>query len=124
MELPTRDQLNAVFEKVVETCEKKLYDPKLNGVNWRQIADGRKDRILSSKSDAEIEREFNDLIKELNVSHTGFYHERRPRAAGKMAISATLFKEGDADGGCWVFQDVHPGGASRPIDAGDQRWNY
>src|SRR5690348_15977957 len=112
MELLTRDQLNAVFEKVVDTCEKKLYDPKLNGVNWRQIAEGRKDRILTSKTDAEIEREFNDLIKELEVSHAGFYHERRPRAAGKMAISATLFKSGGDDGGCWVFQDVHPGGAA------------
>jgi carboxyl-terminal processing protease len=121
MELLTRDQLNAVFEKVVETCEKKLYDPKLNGVNWRQIAEGRKDRILSSKNDAEIEREFNDLIKELKVSHAGFYHERRPRAAGKMAISATLFKAEDNDRECWVFQDVHPGGAAfnAGIQAGD-----
>ena len=85
----TRDQLNAVFEKVVETCEKKLYDPKLNGVNWPQIAEGRKERILAGTSDADVEREFNELIKELKVNHAGFYHERRPRAAGKMAISAT-----------------------------------
>jgi C-terminal processing protease CtpA/Prc len=112
MESMTRDQLNAVFEKVVETCEKKLYDPKLNGVNWRQIADGRKERILAGTNDADVEREFNELIKELKVSHAGFYHERRPRAAGKMAISATLFKTEDEDRACWVFQDVHPGGAA------------
>jgi C-terminal processing protease CtpA/Prc len=112
MESLTREQLNAVFEKVVETCEKKLYDPKLNGVDWRQIAEGRKQRILAGTNDAEVEREFNDLIKELKVSHAGFYHERRPRAAGKMAISATLFKTGDEDRTCWVFQDVHPGGAA------------
>ena len=112
MESLTHDQLDAVFEKVVETCEKKLYDPKLNGVNWRQIAEARKHRILSSRDDADIEREFNELIKELKVSHAGFYHERRPRAAGKMAISATLFKAGDEDREYWVFQDVHPGGAA------------
>src|SRR6201988_1167065 len=112
MELLTRDQLNAVFEKVVETCEKKLYDPRLNGVNWRQIAEGHKDRILASTNDTDVEREFNELIKELKVSHAGFYHERRPRAAGKMAISATLFKAEDDGRSCWVFQDVHPGGAA------------
>ena len=92
--------------------EKKLYDPKLNGVNWRQIAEGRKERIIAAANDEEIEREFNELIKELKVSHAGFYHERRPRAAGKMAISATLFKTDDAGRACWVFQDVHPGGAA------------
>src|ERR1700757_3366117 len=112
MESLTRDQLNAVFEKVIETCEKKLYDPRLNGVNTRQIAEGRKGRILASTNDTDVEREFNELSKELKVSHAGYYHERRPRAAGKMAISATLFKSRDAGHECWVFQDVHPGGAA------------
>jgi C-terminal processing protease CtpA/Prc len=101
-----------MFHKVVDTCEKKLYDPKLNGVNWRHLAEARKERILAAASDEELEREFNELIKELKVSHAGFYHEKRPRAAGKMAISATLFKAEDDGRSCWIFQDVHPGGAA------------
>src|SRR5258708_18052335 len=92
----TRDQLGLMFHKVVDTCEKKLYDPKLNGVNWRHLAEARKERILAAASDEELEREFNELIKELKVSHAGFYHEKRPRAAGKMAITPTLFKAGGA----------------------------
>jgi carboxyl-terminal processing protease len=108
----TRDQLGLMFRKVVDTCEKKLYDPKLNGVNWRDIAHERKERILTAESEEELEREFNELIKELKVSHAGFYHEKRPRAAGKMAISATLFRAEDDGRSCWVFQDVHPGGAA------------
>src|ERR1700720_2617182 len=105
----TSDQLASMFHKVVDTCEKKLYDPKLNGVNWRHLAEQRKERILAAASDEELEREFNELIKELKVSHAGFYHEKRPRAAGKMAISATLFKAADDGRSCWIFQDVHPG---------------
>jgi carboxyl-terminal processing protease len=108
----TRDQLGLMFQKVVDTCEKKLYDPKLNGVNWRPIAEERKERILAAGTEEELEREFNELIKELRVSHAGFYHEKRPRVAGKMAISATLFKAEDDGRSCWVFQDVHPGGAA------------
>src|SRR6202451_3728323 len=108
----TRDQMDLMFRKVVDTCEKKFYDPKLNGVNWRHLAEQRKERILAATSDEEVEREFNELIKELKVSHAGFYHEKRPRAAGKMAISATLFKAEDDGRSCWVFQDVHPGGAA------------
>jgi carboxyl-terminal processing protease len=117
----TRTQLSLIFKKVVDTCEKRLYDPKLNGVLWRQIAEGRKERILAAPSEAEIEREFNELIKELNVSHAGFYHEQRPQAAGKMAISATLFKADDEGRAYWVFQDVHPGGAAfrAGIEPGD-----
>ena len=90
----TKDQASSIFAKVVETCEKKLYDPRLNGVDWRRIAETRRQGILAAADEAEFEREFNDLIRELRVSHAGFYHERRPRAAGKMAISATLFKRG------------------------------
>src|ERR1700689_2639907 len=108
----TRDQMDLMFRKVVDTCEKKLYDPKLNGVNWCHLAEDRKERILAADSEEELEREFNELIKELKVSHAGFYHERRPRAAGKMAISATLFKARDDGRDCWAFQDVHPGGAA------------
>jgi hypothetical protein len=51
-----------MFHKVVDTCEKKLYDPKLNGVNWRPWR-RRKERILAAASDEELEREFNRLIK-------------------------------------------------------------
>lgn len=112
MNSPTREHASSIFDKVVETCEKKLYDPKLNGVDWRRIAETRRERILAAADEAELEREFNDLIRELRVSHAGFYHERRPRAAGKMAISATLFKARDDGRDCWVFQDVHPGGAA------------
>jgi len=108
----TKDQAGSIFDKVVETCEKKLYDPKLNGVDWRRIAETRRERILAAADEAEFEREFNDLIRELRVSHAGFYHERRPRAAGKMAISATLFKARNDGRDCWAFQDVHPGGAA------------
>jgi Tricorn protease C1 domain len=89
MESLTRDQLHTVLRTLSKLAKKKLYDPKLNGVNWPQIAEGRKERILAGTSDADVEREFNELIKELKVNHAGFYHERRPRAAGKMAISAT-----------------------------------
>ena len=54
----TRDQLGLMFHKVVDTCEKNLYDPKLNGVNWRHLAEARKEQILAAASDEELEREF------------------------------------------------------------------
>ena len=102
----------SIFDKVVETFERKLYDPNLNGVNWRDVAGQRKAEILESRSAEVFECKINDLIKELRVSHAGFYHESKPRAAGKIAISATLFRTGE-NPPRWVFQDVHPGGAAQ-----------
>ena len=46
------------------------------------------------------------------TSHTGFFHESKPRAAGRIAIAATFIKAQTADGLRWVFQDVHAGGAA------------
>ena len=54
----TKDQAGSIFDKVVETCEKELYDPKLKGVDWRRIAEIRKERILTAADEAEFEREF------------------------------------------------------------------
>ena len=34
----------------------------------------------------------NSMLKTLGTSHTGFFHEGRPRAAGRIAIAATLRK--------------------------------
>src|ERR1700737_708469 len=68
----TRDQLGLMFHKVVDTCEKKLYDPKLNGVNWRHLAEARKERILPAASDEELQRELKSLIREWKDSHPGF----------------------------------------------------
>jgi C-terminal processing protease CtpA/Prc len=52
------------------------------------------------------------MLRQLGTSHTGFFHESRPRAAGRIAIAATLMKADTPDGGRWVFQNVHPGGVA------------
>jgi C-terminal processing protease CtpA/Prc len=95
-----------VFTKVVETVAGKLYDPALNGVDWNRIADERRNTIVMSDTPADFEARMNELIRELHVSHAGFFSEERPRAAAKIAIGATFH----ADGGQWIFQDVHAGG--------------
>ena len=95
-----------VFDNVVSTVERKLYDPGLNGIDWRGLAATNRNAIVSAQTTDEFETRVNDLIRELRVSHAGFFSEKRPLAAAKVAIGAT-FHNGGAQ---WVFQDVHPGG--------------
>lgn len=95
-----------VFENVVATVERKLYDPGLNGIDWRGIAATQRSGIVSAQTEKEFETRLNELIRELRVSHAGFFSEKRPLAAAKIAIGATFHNSGTR----WIFQDVHPGG--------------
>ena len=70
----------------------------------------------------EFEQAVDGVLRDLKTSHTGLFHEARPRSAGRIAMAATLTKaETVSDGHRWVFQDVHPGGvaAAVGIESGD-----
>jgi len=87
-------------------------NPGLHGVNWRQLVESRRERILSAQTDDAFEKEMDDLVRQLKTSHTGFLHRRSRRVPARNAISAT-FQRWVVDGSeSWMFQDVHPGGAA------------
>ena len=81
----TRDQLGLMFHKVVDTCEKKLYDPKLNGVNWRQLAEARKERILAAGSDEELERELTLNFESGDPKRLDYYERLLRQRAERRA---------------------------------------
>src|SRR5690606_3734959 len=68
--------------------------------------------IVGSASADDFEPAVIAMLKSLGTSHVGFYHDSRPRAAGRIAIAATFMKVDSPDGERWMFQDVHPGGAA------------
>ena len=68
--------------------------------------------IVESADADRFETAMNAMLKALGTSHVGFFHDSRPRAAGRVAIAATFMKIDTADGPRWMFQDVHPGGAA------------
>lgn len=101
-----------LLDKVTSLVEKKHVNPALHGVNWRQLVESRRERILSAQTDDAFEKEMDDLVRQLKTSHTGFLHRRSHRVPARNAISAT-FQKWAVDGSeCWMFQDVHPGGAA------------
>lgn len=102
-------QRRAVLEKVLETVAKKFMGatPDIGGLRQKH-----EQGILNSAAPEEFEQAMNLMLRDLGASHTGFFHERTPRAAGRIAIAATFTKAETNDGSRWVFQDVHPGGAA------------
>lgn len=118
MSFLTEAQRRTVFDKMLS-----LLDSKLMGaaVDVRQLRDRHENAIVGSTGFEEFEQSIDVLLKSLGVSHTGVFHESRPRATGRIAMAATLTRCESSDGPRWVFQDVHPGGVAHAasIESGD-----
>lgn len=114
----TEAQRRSVLDRVLRTIDRKFMGAP---ADIRQLRDQHANAILKSQTAEAFESAVTALLRELGASHTGFFHERTPRAAGRVAIAATFTKADTANGPRWIFQDVHPGGvaATAGIRAGD-----
>src|ERR1700731_2471793 len=110
MEILDQPQRRAVLEKVLETVSKKFVAPTSSAPDIKKLRDEHQAQILGSVTAEEFENATNGILKSPGTSHTGFFHQSRPRAAGRIAIAATFTKADTTDGLRWAFQDVHPGG--------------
>jgi carboxyl-terminal processing protease len=121
MEVLNEPQRRAVLAKVFEIVDKKFAAANGKAPDARKLRDEHERPIVQSTDAEDFERAVNAMLQKLGTSHTGFFHENKPRAAGRIAIAATFTKAQTADGLRWVFQDVHPGGAAAlaGIRAGD-----
>lgn len=118
MEFLNERQRHAVLARVLTTIEDKFMGAEPDARKLRQENEAG---ILRAANAEDFEDAMNAMLKQLGTSHTGFFHEGRPRAAGRIAIAATLTKADTSDGVRWMFQDVHPGGvaARAGIRSGD-----
>src|SRR5262245_64313512 len=109
MPILNESERRSVFRSVLHTIDKKFMGPE---ADTKTLAEKHEQRIVQSTTTEEFEQAINQMLKDLGASHTGFFHESAPRAAGRIAIAATFTKAETPDGTRWVFQDVHPGGAA------------
>lgn len=119
MSFLTEPQRRTVFENVV-----RLIDTRFMGKVEPDVSKLRQEHeaaIIRSETPDAFEHNVDTMLRALGTSHTGMFHESRPRSAGRIAMAATLTKAQTQDGERWVFQDVHPGGvaAAAGIAPGD-----
>lgn len=105
-------QRQSILDKVVDALETKFMGPDVDTATLRAR---HEDSIVKADDSEAFEGAVNALLKDLGVSHVGFFHEGRPRAAARIAIAATLTKAPTPDGMRWMFQDVHQGGVAADV---------
>ena len=99
-----------IFDKVCRLVQKKHFDPAMSGVDWKALAESRREQILASSDPAAFEKEVQKLVAELKTSHTGFRHAGMRNIPARHAINATLQRIAVNGTERWMFQDVHRGG--------------
>jgi C-terminal processing protease CtpA/Prc len=109
MPILNESERRSVLRSVLQTIDQKFMGPE---ADTKQLAEKHEQKVVQSTTGEEFEQAMNQMLKDLGASHTGFFHEAAPRAAGRIAIAATFTKADTPDGTRWVFQDVHPGGAA------------
>lgn len=98
-----------VLDAVLRTVDTKFMGPEGDTGALRATHEAA---VVNADSAADFELAMNAMLRDLGVSHTGFFHESAPRTAGRVALAATFTKATTSDGERWMFQDVHPGGAA------------
>lgn len=68
----------AVFEQVWQTIQTQFFDPDFNGVDWAAARERYRPLIQQAQSPEETARLINQMLAELNTSHTRFYTANEP----------------------------------------------
>ncbi|ARV61592.1 peptidase S41 [Nostocales cyanobacterium HT-58-2] len=78
-----------VFEQVWQTVNENFYDPKFNGVNWTAMREKYQPQAARTKSSQEVAVVINQMLSELQTSHTRFYTQDEPAYYQLLGIFQT-----------------------------------
>ena len=83
-------QRRAVFTKVLAVVDAKFAPPQRTIPDGRTLRKDYEPSALRSATAEDFEGTVTRMLRELGVSHTGFFHDSTPRAAARIAIAATF----------------------------------
>ncbi len=71
-------QFTSTLNQVWQDVNDNFFDPKFNGINWNAKKEEYKNRVASAQSLEEASVVINQMLSELNTSHTKFYSKLEP----------------------------------------------
>ena len=67
-----------VFEEVWQTVNENFYDPNFNGVDWKAVRKKYQPQAAQAQSTQAVAVVVNQMLSELQTSHTHFYTQAEP----------------------------------------------
>ena len=67
-----------VFESAWNTVKENFFDPNFNGVDWEEMRSQYKSKAARANSTEQLAEIINQMLRELNTSHTHFYTQNEP----------------------------------------------
>jgi carboxyl-terminal processing protease len=96
---PPHDTRTQILDSVVSLCEQRFYDPKLHGIQLRELASAQSTDILTTPC---FSNAVNSLLGELHAYPVEFFHESERRVGLWKVIKCSFHTVN----GHWMFQDV------------------
>ncbi|WP_228060521.1 MULTISPECIES: S41 family peptidase [unclassified Coleofasciculus] len=84
----TEQPTSAIFEDVWETVNENFYDPNFNGVDWQAMRSKYEPEVKQAQSTEDMAVLINQMLSELNTSHTHFYTPNEPAYYQVLGIFA------------------------------------
>ncbi len=86
-----------VFESVWNTVAENFFDPNFNNVDWSKMKSRYQPQAATAKSTEQLAAIINQMLRELNTSHTHFYTQKEPA----YYQIAAIFRQ-------WLLKDLKP----------------
>jgi carboxyl-terminal processing protease len=87
-----------IFNQVWETIDKKYYDDKFNGVDWKKVREDYRPKIEAAKSDDEFYGTIKQMVRELQDAHTRFWTPKEAELKHKKQVSSIGLGVEEIDG--------------------------
>ncbi len=101
-----------IFEHAWEQVRKKLFDPNLQGVNWKYYHDYYKQFLPYINNNYDFSDLLSELLGELDVSHTGGRFYPNPKNPDRTASLGMLYNQTKGGDGL-IVENIITGG---PMD--------
>ncbi|QZZ18914.1 PDZ domain-containing protein [Leptothermofonsia sichuanensis E412] len=75
---PATNTQTELFTEIWDTVNQNFYDPNLNGVNWKAMRTKYEPLATQTKSSQAFAEVVNQMLGELNTSHTHYYTSEDP----------------------------------------------
>src|SRR5215469_16429006 len=71
----SRTDREAVISSVVQTVERKHFDPQFDKERWRSAIDRQRSGLIETLDENQFSALMNDLVRSFGTADAGFFHE-------------------------------------------------